>query len=321
MKGFWKGRRSRAAGLAAGLLSMGLVAAACGGGAGGQGGQAAGGGGGKSEPINIGYITWAEDVATTYLWQRILEKRGYQVELKQLQVAALFSGMARGQLDLFLDTWLPVTHKQYWQQYGDQLKKYAQWYDGATLELAVPKYAPINSIAQLDEYAKELNGKITGIGPGAGETDLIKNKIMPAYNLKDDLRYVTSGSAAMLAALKSATSNREPIVVALWHPHWAYAAFPIRDLQDPKNAWPGGEKLYVTGRQDFGKDYPKVAKWLSNYKLNDKQLSSLENKIFSVRNGKVVSKAENPQQRRRIIDEWISNHRKLVNSWVGGSGS
>lgn len=319
-----RNRRTRLVALAAGVLSLGLVAAACGGGGGGgssAGGGSGGGGGGKDKTITIGYITWAEDVATTYMWENILENHGYTVETKQLQAGGLFTGMAKGDLDFFLDTWLPTTHKSYWKQYGDQLEKLAMWYDNASLDLAVPKYWDVNSIDQLGQHASEIDGKITGIDAGAGESDQIKNNIIPSYGFEGTIAYAPSSEATMLASLKKAIGNKQPIVVALWHPHWAYAAFPIKDLKDPKNAWPGAEKIYVTARGDFSKDHPEIAKWFKNYKLSDQQLASLEDQIFQVKNGEVVNKAENPQERKKIIDKWIDKHQDLVDSWTGGSGS
>src|SRR3546814_14555951 len=71
--------------------------------------------------VTIGYIPWDEDIAVTYLWQHVLEENGFDVTLEQLDVAPNFVGVAEGDLDLFFDTWLPLTHEDYWTQYGDQV--------------------------------------------------------------------------------------------------------------------------------------------------------------------------------------------------------
>src|SRR5690554_1100356 len=42
----------------------------------------------------------------------------------------------------------------------------------------------------------------------------------------------TSSTPTMLTELETALENCEPIVVSLWHPHWAYAAYSIKDLED-----------------------------------------------------------------------------------------
>lgn len=51
--------------------------------------------------VNIGYVNWAEGVAVSYLWKEILEQKDYTVNLTSLEVAPLFVGLNKGDLDLF----------------------------------------------------------------------------------------------------------------------------------------------------------------------------------------------------------------------------
>src|SRR5699024_1986184 len=109
------------------------------------------------------------------------------------------------------------------------------WYDQATLNIAVPEYMDIDSIPELDQVADKVDHTITGIDAGAGLTRTTKEAIKNG-DIPDDYELVTSSTPAMLSALKKATEAEEPIVVTLWHPHWAYNAFPIKDLKDPDGA-------------------------------------------------------------------------------------
>src|SRR3546814_13990338 len=72
---------------------------------------------------------WSSDVCSSdlYLWQHVLEENGFDVTLEQLDVAPTFVGVAEGDLDLFFDTWLPITHEDYWTQYGDQVEDLGVW--------------------------------------------------------------------------------------------------------------------------------------------------------------------------------------------------
>ena len=65
--------------------------------------------------IKIGMVNWAECVANSNLWKVILEDLGYQVKLTQLDAAPLYLGLEKGDLDIFLDAWLPITHETYWE--------------------------------------------------------------------------------------------------------------------------------------------------------------------------------------------------------------
>lgn len=100
--------------------------------------------------ITIGYINWDEDVATTHMWQQILEAKGYTVKIQQISDAGpVYVGLDKGDIDLFLDGWLPATHKTYWAKYGKDLTDITTWYDKAPLTIAVPKYMDITSLDQL----------------------------------------------------------------------------------------------------------------------------------------------------------------------------
>jgi glycine betaine/proline transport system substrate-binding protein len=252
--------------------------------------SASGGGGGDDEsgssskaltiPIASG---WDEDIAATHLWKYVLEKKGYTVQTPGMDVGVIFNGISQGtgsNADLFFDTALPITHKSYWKKIHNKVEDLGPWYDQMTNELAVPTYLKdVNSIADLKGRADEFDGRITGIDPGAGLTAVTKDKAMPDYGL-DDYTLKTSSTAAMLAALKKATDEKEPIVVTLWHPHWAYSAFPIKDLGDPKNAMGDADKIHVIARQGFTKEHPDVAKALKDFAMDDKTLASLEEVVL-----------------------------------------
>lgn len=230
--------------------------------------------------VTIGMAAgWDEDIAVSHLWKAVLEEKGYEVELKELDVAPVFIGVAKNDLDLFFDTWLPVTHEDYWKKYEDQVVDLGNWYDEATLNIAVPDYMDIETIADLKGMEKELDGKIIGIDPGAGLTRVTEEEAMPAYGL-DGFELKKSSTLAMLAALKKATEAKEPIVVTLWHPHWAYSAYPIKDLKDPKGAMGGAEKIHSIASKDFAKNNSEVTDAVKAWKMDDATLADLEKVVL-----------------------------------------
>ena len=94
------------------------------------------GGAANGKKITIGYMAWDEAIAASHLWQHILEEKGYQVQLKNLEAGLVYGGLASGDIDLFLDGWLPQTHASYMEKYGDKVEKLGVWYDKANLSIA-----------------------------------------------------------------------------------------------------------------------------------------------------------------------------------------
>ncbi|MCX5556332.1 ABC transporter permease/substrate binding protein [Streptomyces sp. NBC_00038] len=242
---------------------------------------------GQGKKISIGYIPWDEGVASTFLWQEILEQRGYEVETKQLDAGPLYTSLAQGDIDFETDSWLPVTHEQYWKKYGKDLDDLGSWYGPTSLELSVPSYMKdINSLADLKGKADEFGGKITGIESSAGMMSLLKTKVLKEYGLDKEYKVVDSSTPAMLAELKRAYSKKEPIVVTLWSPHWAYSDYDLKKLKDPKAAWGSGDGVHTLSRKGFAQENPVVGEWLKNFKMTEEQLTSLESEINKAGQGK-----------------------------------
>ncbi|MCK1819163.1 ABC transporter permease/substrate binding protein [Streptomyces sp. XM83C] len=242
---------------------------------------------GRGKKITIGYIPWDEGVASTFLWKEILEQRGYRVEAKQFEAGPLYTSLASGDVDFQTDAWLPTTHEQYWKKYGDRLDDLGSWYGPTSLELAVPAYMKdIDSLADLKGRGGLFGGKITGIEASAGETALLKSTVLKAYGLDGEYKVADSSTPAMLAELKRAYSKKEPIVVPLWSPHWAYNDYDLKKLKDPKGAWGKGDGVHTLARKGFAADAPVLAGWLKDFRLDEKQLTSLEAEINKAGKGR-----------------------------------
>jgi glycine betaine/proline transport system substrate-binding protein len=267
------------------------------------------GDGAACDSVTIGWIPWDEDIAVSYLWAHLLEEQGIDVELTQVDVAPVFQGVAQGDLDLFLDTWLPVTHEVYWEEYGDSVEDLGSWYDQATLNIAVPTYVDAESIADLAGRAAEFDNRIVGIEAGAGLMRVTRDEVIPTYGL-EDFTLVESSTTAMLAELERAIREEAPIVVTLWHPHWAYAAYDIKDLTDAEGVMGGAEEIHTIARSGFSDDCPEVAGWLSNFQLDDATLASLEDVVFN---------EYDTGEEATAVEAWLEDeaNRAVVDAWIG----
>ncbi|MFI1971003.1 glycine/betaine ABC transporter permease [Streptomyces cinnamoneus] len=247
------------------------------GGDGGRQAVAAGENVGQGQRMKLGYFPWDEAVASTYLWQNILEDRGYKPDVKQLDPGPLYTALAQGQMDVQFDAWLPTTHQQYMERYGDKLADLGAWYGPTSLELTVPSYVKdVDSLADLKGKAGTFGGKIVGIESSAGMMGKLNDKVLKEYGLDGEYKVVSSSTSTMLAELDRAIKKKQPIVTTLWSPHWAYGTYDLKKLKDPKGAWGEGEQIHAVGKKDFARDFPRVAGWLKNFKMSEADLSSLE---------------------------------------------
>ncbi len=296
--------------LIAGAAATALVLTACGGAGGEDSGSGEGGSGAlQGEDITIGVFSgWEEGIAASYLWGHILEQEGAEVSYETADAGPIYAGVAQGQFDVGFDAWLPATHEDYWKEHGDDLEDLGVWYDEAPLTIAVNEDAPIQSLDELADNADAFDGKIVGIEPGAGLTKTTKEEVIPQYGL-EDMELVESSTPAMLAELEGAVDRGENVVVTLWKPHWAYDAFPIRDLKDPKNALGDPEEIHSFGRKGFSEDFGKAAEWIGNFKMTDAQLSSLEKIMFYENDG---------ENQAASVEQWLKDNPDFIDKLKAG---
>ncbi|MBP2315369.1 glycine betaine ABC transporter substrate-binding protein [Azospirillum soli] len=261
------------------------------------------------KPIRIGWTAWSDAEAVTTLAKRLIEDQLDQpVELVLADIGLQYQGLANGDLDFMMMSWLPTTHGSYLEKVGDKIVPLGMLYTRARLGWAVPDHVPqdqVKTIADLakPEVRKKLNGRIQGIDPGAGLMQA-SEKALKDYGLKDyDL--VSSSGAAMTAALGRAVKRDDWIVVTAWSPHWMFSKWKLRYLEDPKGSLGGLERVHVMARKNFYQDHPAVAEFLTRMYL---PLEDLET-IMLEADGSSYEKA---------IDTYIANNKERVHYWVTG---
>ena len=287
------------------LLATSAVAALALAGCASDSGNGGGGdtGGDAKGTINLAVFNgWDEGIATSELWKAVLEDQGYTVNLEYSDVAPLFAGLSTGDYDFTTDVWLPVTHASYIDEFGDDIVDVGTWTDEAKLTVAVNEDAPIDSLADLAANADAFGDQIVGIEPGAGLTKTMEDAVIPDYGL-DGMDFTTSSTAAMLTELKAATDAGENIVVTLWQPHWAYGAFPIKNLDDPEGALGDAEGIHVYSRTGFADDFPEVAGWLGGFQMDLDKLYDLENLLFV---------DNDTDDYGPLVEQWIADNQDYV---------
>jgi glycine betaine/proline transport system substrate-binding protein len=250
--------------------------------------------------VKLAYVNWAEGIAMTHLAKAILEDKGYKVETTMADVGPVFSALASGSQDAFLDAWLPVTHESYMKKYGDKIDDYGISYEGARIGLVVPEYLTINSIEELNKHADKFNSQIIGIDAGAGIMKATA-KAIEDYGLR--FKLIEGSEPAMTAALQKAVEKKEWIVVTGWAPHWMFARWNLKFLQDPKKVYGEVENIHIMARKGLDKDMPEVANFLKNFKMDAQQLGDLEGRIADGQEPLEAAKA------------WMAENLDVVNSW------
>lgn len=237
--------------------------------------------------IKIGLIPgWDEGVVSTELWRQALTSAGYDVTVEEIgEAGLLYEAVASGDVDIYLDAWLPVTHASYMEEYGDQLEMLGAWNENAALTVAVPAYVDeVDSLADLNDHADLFDNTIVGIEPSAGLTEAVQTATIPTYGI-DDMTLETSSTSTMLAELDSAIAAEEPIVVTLWQPHRAYTQYELKNLEDPEGTLGEAESIETVATMGFSEEFPEIAEAFGNFALTVDQIHELEAAVYLENDG------------------------------------
>ncbi|BCA92759.1 MAG TPA: glycine/betaine ABC transporter substrate-binding protein [Halomonas sp.] len=254
--------------------------------------------------VNLAYVEWSSEVASTNVIAAVLEQAGFEVELTSLSAAAMFQALSTGDADAIVAAWLPTTHAEYMERVGDNTEDLGPNLDGTKLGLVVPEYTDVDSIADLNDNADSFNGEIIGIDPGAGLMALTE-EVVDTYDLGLNLR---SGSGAtMTAALASAIQNEEDVVVTGWTPHWMFARFDLKYLEDPENVYGGAEQIHTVVRSGLEEDMPEAYAILDAFEWTPEQMGEV-----------MLMNQEDGSDPYENAKQWVEENQDVVEQWLNG---
>lgn len=151
---------------------------------------------------------------------------------------------------------------------------------------------------------ESVNYKITGIDPGAGIMEATERAISDYQLDKWDL--VSGSGAAMTAALKKAYDAEKPIIITGWTPHWKFAKYDLKYLEDPKGSYGGEEEIHTIGRTGLQEDLPEAYQVLSNFSWTEEDMGEI---MIAIQEG------EKPEI---AAQNWVDANADKIAEWTNG---
>ena len=253
--------------------------------------------------LKIGFVNgWDDSVATSHVAAEILQsKLGYSVKMLPVEPAIMWNGVARGDLDITLSAWLPVTHGEYWTKNKDKVVDYGPNFKDAKIGLIVPEYVKAKSIEDLKTDTTFKN-KTVGIDAGSGVM-LKTDEAIKQYGL--DYKLQASSGAAMIAELTRAEDKQDSIAVTGWVPHWMFAKWKLRFLDDPKGVYGAAETVNSIGSKGLEKKAPEVAAFLKKFQWASKDEI-----------GEVMLAIQEGAKPDAAAKDWVAKHPERVAEWT-----
>ncbi|WP_226038026.1 glycine betaine ABC transporter substrate-binding protein [Aquibacillus saliphilus] len=161
-----------------------------------------------------------------------------------------------------------------------------------------------NNQAEQTNFGEEMNFTITGIEPGAGVTQATE-QVLEDYENLEDWEFETASTAAMLTALGDAYDKEEPIVVTGWSPHWIFAEWDLKYLEDPKGIYGDVEYISTIVRQELKSDMPEAYEILDRFHWESEDMEE-------------VMLAAQEIEFEEAAKNWIKDNKDTVSEWTEG---
>lgn len=273
------------------------------------------------ETIRLGYTDWSTSIASAHLIKAVLEEKlGMRCELVQSSIDEAWAGVSEGRVDAMASAWLPDTHARYHERFRDQVVDLGPNLEGTRIGLVVPNvtlgrltagtgirnqpYVDIASIPELNAHARKFQHRIVGIEPEAGINDKTR-QAMEAYGL-NSFRLVEGSEVSMMAELSHAIRHQKWIVITGWLPHWSFARWSLKFLDDPKNIFGGRGYIHTLVRPGLERDKPQAYGFLDRFHWDAEDIGQLMLWIQEDEGRFPYEKAL----------RWIRTHPETVAQWI-----
>ncbi len=271
--------------------------------------------------VKLAYVEWSSEIASTHLVMTIIQDElGYPCEIIPMAADEMWEAVATGEVDAIVAAWLPGTHGHYYEQYKDQIEDLGPNLEGTQTGLVIPQVAPgrqtagtglrnepymnVNSIPELKEHADKLRGRIIGIDPEAGIMRQTR-EAMDVYGLQDFM-LISGSEISMAAELANAIRRLDWIVVTGWIPHWKFARWNLKFLEDPENVFGGREEIHTIVRKGLREDMPEIYEFLDNFYWTPEDMEQL---MLWIEDQRGVYPEDSARR-------WMRFHRDKVQEWL-----
>ncbi|AHH05273.1 glycine betaine ABC transporter substrate-binding protein [Borrelia miyamotoi] len=261
--------------------------------------------------IKIAYVNWIGETVATNIIKVIFEKMGYKAEIFPVTTSVMYQYLSLGQVDGMVSAWVPTADKFYYEKFKDKFVDLGANYEGTLQGFVVPSYVTISNIAELKGRGAEFKNKMVGIDAGAG-TQLSVEKTLNLYGLDQEYELISSSESVMLASLESAIKKNEWILVPLWKPHWAFAEYDIKFLDDPLLAMGGPESIHSLVRIGLKEDDPDAYYLFDNFYWNDDLLLPLIEKNYKKSGHEYTNAVEFVDFYKEYVKNWVPDKYKSL---------
>jgi glycine betaine/proline transport system substrate-binding protein len=155
----------------------------------------------------------------------------------------------------------------------------------------------------MNDVADKFDGKIIGIDPVAGIMSTTE-KAMGEYSL-NNFELMEGSGATMTATMQARLKQNEWVAVTGWTPHWKFARWELKYLEDPKGLYGDEEYISTIVRKGLQEDIPEVYAFLDKFKWEPADMEQV-----------MIWNTEEGADPYETAKRWVEENPDKVDAWL-----
>ncbi|MBB5220977.1 glycine betaine/proline transport system substrate-binding protein [Amaricoccus macauensis] len=262
--------------------------------------------------VHFADVGWTDITATTATASVVLKALGYAPHTSLLSVPVTYTGLGKGDIDVFLGNWMPTMdgdlapHRD-----NGTVIVLRPNLEGAKYTLAVNRSLAdegLKDFSDIAKFADQLDSKIYGIEAGNdGNRQILDMISKDAFGL-GKFELVESSEQAMLAEAKRAQKSGKGIVFLGWEPHPMNKNIDMVYLTGGDDFFGpnfGGATVYTNVRKGLVEECPNLGQFLNNLGFT----LEMENAIM----GAILDDGEDPEA---AATAWLKANPDALGPWL-----
>ena len=229
-----------------------------------------------------------------HVFRKLIEnKLGITIESIEIPNTHIFKSIDDGTVDATLAPWIP-SMSGYRDKFKNSVREICKNTHGCIMGLTVPNYCSINSIEDIANYIKEIDGKIYSVRRTTYIGSMIQ-ELLNQYGLSGiEVIYMDEEDLFELASKKY--KNKDWIVFTGWKPHYIFGACDLKVLKDKKQIFGVEETMTTYVNQNLEKESPELYEILKSFKMDN---NGLNRSLFKIKSGVPYMK---------VVDDFIQEY-------------
>ena len=256
--------------------------------------------------IVIGHVNTTDAMVTAEVVKQILERKRFNVALKEGPPSLMFDMLAEREIDLLVSGWLPNADQKIWDNHESNLIKVGILFEGPKRFWAIPKYLnkKFNYLYDLNspEVIQKLENKlyIQKSNVESPEELLLSLKAAGLDKSEKDLKKIDT--QGVLELLK----NEEWFLIRTWRPNYLARVADLRLLEDSQSLEDSSDVAYLLANSDSYDDLKATTRSiLSKIELSLKFIEDLD---YALNIRKIAV--------HDVVRQWLASHPYTTEYWL-----